>query len=213
MSARPGEVKAALLAHMEAGATPMTAARRVCESGLSSGSVASIYKYAALLRGVVRPRKVSKVKMAAAPAPAAAAAQAPALQAVARSGDAAPDGRAPGGRTVARDYNLPAPACARYRVEYVSGRGYFVADPEGRFVSGPWHGRDAAETRRHELQAVLDIAKRRGPRACLCCGRQFDSEGIHNRMCTPCRGRGDMLAAYGYAGAGDGRRPRKSSGA
>lgn len=192
-----GQVRAALEKAMAGGATPAAAARRVYESGLAAGSIRTLHTYACALQ------RDGMVKIAAAaPAPAPQSAK-----------DAARDGGSPGGRTVARDYNLPAPAYARYRVEYVSGRGYFVADPEGRFVSGPWHGRDTAEARRHELQTVLDIAKRRGPRACLCCGRQFESEGIHNRMCTPCRGRGDVLAAYGYAGAGDGRRPRKSSGA
>ena len=31
----------------------------------------------------------------------------------------------------------------------------------------------------------------KGPRKrpCLCCGREFTSEGPHNRMCTSCRGR------------------------
>ena len=40
----------------------------------------------------------------------------------------------------------------------------------------------------------------------------FDSEGIHNRMCSPCRGLGDPLGAYGYQGAAAGRRPRRSAG-
>jgi hypothetical protein len=26
-------------------------------------------------------------------------------------------------------------------------------------------------------------------RACLCCGQEFTSEGIHNRLCDPCRRR------------------------
>lgn len=27
-------------------------------------------------------------------------------------------------------------------------------------------------------------------RACMCCGEAFESEGIHNRMCTGCKSRG-----------------------
>lgn len=27
-------------------------------------------------------------------------------------------------------------------------------------------------------------------RPCLCCGQTFNSEGPHNRLCGPCRGRG-----------------------
>jgi hypothetical protein len=30
-------------------------------------------------------------------------------------------------------------------------------------------------------------AKRPQPRSCLCCGKGFESEGFHNRLCQPCR--------------------------
>lgn len=33
-----------------------------------------------------------------------------------------------------------------------------------------------------------DAARGRTTRACLCCSKPFQSEGIHNRMCTSCRG-------------------------
>ena len=35
------------------------------------------------------------------------------------------------------------------------------------------------------LRAVAK-ASRRQPRACLCCGRSFSSEGPHNRLCIRC---------------------------
>ena len=40
------------------------------------------------------------------------------------------------------------------------------------------------------LNAKLEAgskAKRPQPRSCLCCGKGFESEGFHNRMCQPCR--------------------------
>lgn len=34
----------------------------------------------------------------------------------------------------------------------------------------------------------LAARTRRGHRPCLCCGTTFLSEGLHNRLCDPCRG-------------------------
>ncbi|MCB1395945.1 MAG: hypothetical protein KDJ98_08225 [Rhodobacteraceae bacterium] len=110
----------------------------------------------------------------------------------------------------ARQHNLPGPGRARFRVEYVTGRGYQVVDPDGRIVLQPTQ-RDIAEAKRAALQAALDTKARRGPRPCLCCGRVFESEGIHNRMCAPCRGRDDPLAGYGFSGSADGRKSRAIS--
>jgi hypothetical protein len=33
------------------------------------------------------------------------------------------------------------------------------------------------------------VKAKRGPRACLCCGGEFRSLGIHNRLCPGCRTR------------------------
>jgi len=109
-----------------------------------------------------------------------------------------------------RMHNQPKPGLARFRVEYDGGRGYDVIDPDGRVVAKVGN-RDMALNRAEALQRAADTAAKRGPRPCLCCGREFDSEGIHNRMCTPCRGRADPLDRYGYAGAGDGRKTRRMS--
>lgn len=111
-----------------------------------------------------------------------------------------------------KGHNLPKPAHACFRVEYVSGQGYAVIAPDGRVALAPT-GRDIADAKRDRLQAALDMQRKIGPRPCLCCGAVFDSAGIHNRLCTTCRGRSDALAAYGYVGAGDGRKPRRSAGA
>ena len=111
-----------------------------------------------------------------------------------------------------KDCNLPAPRFARFRVEYQTGSGHVVLSPEDRVVYGPCV-REFAEAKRDELQRAHDARAKIGPRACLCCGASFESEGIHHRMCKQCRSRRDPLSAYGYIGAGDGRRPRKSAGA
>ena len=36
-------------------------------------------------------------------------------------------------------------------------------------------------------QKEADQAARRVTRACMCCAKPFDSEGIHNRLCRTCR--------------------------
>lgn len=78
----------------------------------------------------------------------------------------------------------------RYRAEYISGIGYIVFDPDGNFVpDSQTPFKQQAERQRDELQRAEDRVKKRGPRPCMCCGRTFASDGIHNRMCDPCRGR------------------------
>lgn len=111
----------------------------------------------------------------------------------------------------ARMHNQPKPAHARFRAEYDGVRGYDVIDPAGRVVA-KLGNRDIALNRAEALQKEADTAAKRGPRPCLCCGREFDSAGIHNRMCNPCRGRADPLDRYGYAGGEGGRKARRGSG-
>ena len=98
------------------------------------------------------------------------------------------------------DSQISKPAAGAFTVEYRHGRGYAVVDPYGH-VRGGYHATwDAAATQRDHLQRAADVAAKRGPRACMCCGVQFASEGIHNRLCNPCRGLGDggpmALAAH-----------------
>lgn len=102
-------------------------------------------------------------------------------------------------------HNQPKPAFARYRVEYEPGRGYAIVDPDGTIVARQGN-RDMALTRAEALQRQADAAAKRGPRACLCCGATFQSEGIHNRMCSNCRGIADATHSYGGLGVQDGRK-------
>lgn len=87
-----------------------------------------------------------------------------------------------------KDCNLPKPG-ARFRLEYTTGRGWFVLNPDGEKVAGPFGDQNKAAMSRDARQAEDDARRKRGPRHCLCCGHIFQSEGIHNRMCDDCRHR------------------------
>jgi hypothetical protein len=88
----------------------------------------------------------------------------------------------------------------RYRVYLMSGRGFVVLDPKGDRVTEPVSSRDRAVEKCAQLQMEHDRPAKRGPRACLCCGTKFASEGVHNRMCGKCRGREvDGYSPYGLA--------------
>ncbi len=88
----------------------------------------------------------------------------------------------------------PKPRIGLFSVEYVTGRGYFVFDPDALPVAGPFNEKANALTNMEKRQAAADAVTRRGPRACMRCGQTFASEGIHNRMCNPCRAAGlDMV--------------------
>lgn len=79
----------------------------------------------------------------------------------------------------------------RYQVRRVGG-GHVVIDPDGKQVRGPYRGND-------EAQEVCDVMQRRHDRQqmrkrpCMCCRREFISEGAHHRLCDECRRSGDGL--------------------
>lgn len=90
------------------------------------------------------------------------------------------------------------PDVSRFRTEFRPGRGWVVLDPAGRAASDPTPFRQIARRACAALQAEADRLAKRGPRPCLCCGREFASAGIHNRLCGQCRG-GDL--AMGPSGS------------
>lgn len=53
--------------------------------------------------------------------------------------------------------------------------------PEFRFRS------DAEKWLADNLDSLGLIRAKRGPRACMHCRSEFESEGIHNRLCNDCR--------------------------
>jgi hypothetical protein len=102
-------------------------------------------------------------------------------------------------------FSKPLPANA-YRVS--RHEGYWrVFGPDGQTVGGQHTTREAADAACANAQARAG----RRPRACLCCGVTFQSEGAHNRMCNPCRQRGDEAGlpnSFSFSGA-TGRRLSK----
>lgn len=105
------------------------------------------------------------------------------------------------------DHNRPKPGRARFTVEYLAGRGYFVRDPDGKRVSHFDRDQSKIEIIRAARQEAHDAAKKRKERPCLGCQRMFLSEGIHNRLCKDCRNRAsnDQDAPFSF-GAIHGRK-------
>lgn len=71
--------------------------------------------------------------------------------------------------------------------------GSYAVYRDGVKVSADYNNSDRALERMDRLE---DQA-RQTVRRCLCCGAGFVSEGVHNRMCTPCRTRpmaGDWMS-------------------
>ena len=76
----------------------------------------------------------------------------------------------------------------QFAVDFVP-EGYAVFDQGGCRIGDTFRFRGDAIRKRDELQREADLKAKRGPRACLCCGTTFESEGIHNRLCPICRRR------------------------
>ncbi len=64
------------------------------------------------------------------------------------------------------------------------GAAYAVFDQSGEKVSGV---SSIEYSQKIAEQMGRDAARK--VRKCLCCEEQFTSEGAHNRICFPCRGR------------------------
>jgi hypothetical protein len=80
------------------------------------------------------------------------------------------------------------PDRARWTMEYITGKGWRLVDPDGKPQSA-FYTKDRAQTALDAAQARTDAERKRCRRRCLCCGGEFQSEGIHNRMCDTCRHR------------------------
>ncbi|MBP9184883.1 MAG: hypothetical protein KBF78_17240 [Fuscovulum sp.] len=84
--------------------------------------------------------------------------------------------------------NNPKPS-GRPQVLYFNGRGFAVVDAWGRPLTGFYGCRQNATEKLETLRAEADAKAKRMKRPCMCCGQEFQSEGIHNRLCDPCRHR------------------------
>lgn len=81
------------------------------------------------------------------------------------------------------------PKKGRYGVRG-SGMSFVVINYEGAAISRGYTSHRDAELLAVQLNTQAEVEERFGPptrRACMCCGKAFDSEGIHNRMCDYCR--------------------------
>ena len=74
----------------------------------------------------------------------------------------------------------------RFYIHSEWGR-HCVCNHHGTRLTAYFTRQSVAESELIRLQAEDDKKAKRGPRACLGCGKGFESEGIHNRMCQPCR--------------------------
>jgi hypothetical protein len=88
----------------------------------------------------------------------------------------------------------PKPSRARFSIQIRVGQGYYIADPDGVAVSCIIKGQDQAQMCLDAKQAAYDLKRKRIARPCMCCKRQFASEGIHNRLCDPCRAKSHEFA-------------------
>lgn len=91
------------------------------------------------------------------------------------------------------------PGKAKWRVVSRSDDVHVVYRPDGQ-VYGTYPTLNRAAATAGVRQKEDDLAARRTVRSCMCCGEEFQSAGIHNRMCTPCRSRSvDSWDPYGLA--------------
>lgn len=67
----------------------------------------------------------------------------------------------------------------------IERRGGAFAVFENGVRIGSWTSEGRADVRLRRIERE----RRSQQRACLCCGAQFESEGIGNRLCNPCRSR------------------------
>ena len=73
--------------------------------------------------------------------------------------------------------------------------GFGVIDGDGRRVSPVLGSQDAAQD---WLDRRIAAAKPR-PRPCLCCGKGFESDGAHDRLCADCGRAGATLGGASHA--------------
>lgn len=74
------------------------------------------------------------------------------------------------------------------RARNQSGKAHWaVFDGDGNRVSGIFNSHVEAECRLQKLQEEARQKSATRERPCMCCGKVFESEGIHNRLCNYCR--------------------------
>lgn len=90
---------------------------------------------------------------------------------------------------------------------------FIILDTEGNKVAGPYKNEGSAERYAREWNGVkpsssADAEKPITIRNCMCCQTSFESEGIHNRLCSKCRQGGQAMLEGGSTGVHTGRSRR-----
>lgn len=97
------------------------------------------------------------------------------------------------------NHQFAKPGRSKWRVITKAEGVYEVRDAEGE-IYGTYPSVFAAEAARGHGQRRDDAKARKTVRNCMTCSKPFESEGIHNRMCTTCRHRDDDgWSPYGLA--------------
>jgi hypothetical protein len=89
-----------------------------------------------------------------------------------------------------RPFGRPASGGSKGRLIIVrQRRGWVVKNDDGTgVVAGPFATCDAAHEARSMMKAASKVDRQWRP--CLSCGENFQSEGIHNRLCHVCSDHG-----------------------
>lgn len=83
--------------------------------------------------------------------------------------------------------NRSKPKAGEFDIDYEPGVGWFIISPTGERTARSFANRNAALSARGHANRQAMAEQRCKERACLTCGKHFQSEGAHNRMCGPCR--------------------------
>lgn len=86
--------------------------------------------------------------------------------------------------------NIAKPG-GKFTVQFVAGQGHCLFDPDGKRVGTAYGSAIQARARCGHQQKLADAAARRIVRPCMCCRKEFQSDGIGNRLCQNCRGASD----------------------
>lgn len=86
---------------------------------------------------------------------------------------------------------VPLPEAYRRMVRRLSSHSFQIIGLPVDHDAPEFPARDLAEKWLAKNLPALSRRLKRGPRACLCCGAEFCSDGPHNRLCPICRGGGE----------------------
>lgn len=87
-----------------------------------------------------------------------------------------------------------------YTASYHRRLGWQVIGPDGKPLPEVFNSASHAGGVAGQMNKAARRDAGRTKRKCLCCRKEFMSEGSHNRMCDPCRRLGtEIQSPYGVA--------------